>query len=121
MLRQSPIDIKQDGYDDAHTILDDPSFELHYKKVSGCDMLESPNSGPIIWTLKDGGNFKTDLTKLWYPDIDFTFTPKQFHFHRGFGISNKSDTSDDGSEHTIDGQHFQVEMHIVNLNQNQKT
>jgi hypothetical protein len=49
----------------------------------------------------DGGHYETDLTKIWYPDHDFSFTPKQFHFHAGEGSTVS--LSDDGSEHTIDG------------------
>ena len=37
------------------------------------------------------------------------------------GEGETSSPSDDGSEHTIDGKNFDLEMHIVNLNQDEST
>lgn len=47
-----------------------------------------------------------------------TFTAKQFHFHSGTTHANPGNF---GSEHTYDGKHFDLEMHIVHLNMNEKT
>jgi len=65
--------------------------------------------------------FKTSLSQFWFPEIDpISFTPAQFHFH--FGKGKYSTTSkDNGSEHTLNGKHFDLEMHIVNLNLNEES
>lgn len=49
---------------------------------------------------------------------NMTFIPKQFHFHSGVTHANPSNM---GSEHTFDGRHFDLELHIVHLNMNPKT
>jgi len=54
------------------------------------------------------------VTRKWFPDVGFTFSPKQLHFHRGTNHQNGENV---GSEHTINGQHFSLEMHVVSLNQ----
>ena len=64
--------------------------------------------------------FKTSMSQWWFPEIDpISFTPAQFHFHTGKGVTKSK--SDDGSEHTLNGKHFDMEMHIVNLNLNKET
>lgn len=65
--------------------------------------------------------FKTSLSQFWFPEIDpISFTPAQFHFHKGKG-KYRTTRKDDGSEHTLNGKHFDLEMHIVNLNLNKET
>uniref|UniRef100_A0A7S3FVH0 carbonic anhydrase n=1 Tax=Strombidium rassoulzadegani TaxID=1082188 RepID=A0A7S3FVH0_9SPIT len=59
---------------------------------------------------------KTKLAQLWHPDLtEMTFVPKQFHFHMGKGHKGHG-KKDKGSEHTLDGNHLDMEMHIVCLN-----
>jgi len=48
-----------------------------------------------------------------------SFTPTNIHFHKG--TAGTADLEDDGSEHTLNGEHFDLEMHIVNLNHNTNT
>ena len=47
-----------------------------------------------------------------------SFTPAQFHFHKGVLHSNPENI---GSEHTLNGQHFDLELHIVSLNLDEAT
>ena len=105
-FRQSPIDLPTSGFDEDHIILDDAEFDLEYGKVSLSDKHGEH------FTL-DGGHYQSDLTKLWYPNHTFSFTPDHFHFHLDDGVQS---AKKDGSEHAIDGQHFDMEMHVVNLN-----
>ena len=66
-------------------------------------------------------HFTTSYGKLWYPEHDsITFKPDQFHFHMGHG-QKRHDSSDNGSEHTFDGEHKDMEMHIVSLNEDKDT
>ena len=59
--------------------------------------------------------FKTDVIKNWYAHREsMVFKPLSFHFHMGKGQTNS--TSDDGSEHTLKGKHFPLEMHVVMAN-----
>ena len=48
---------------------------------------------------------------------NLTFTPAQFHFHQGYGQSNET-AEDDGSEHTLEGKHYPLEMHVVHMADN---
>ena len=93
-------------------ITEDPSFAYRLGTVRKQDM-RSPNNGlSLEFDLEDKGlYFKTDVTKKWYPDDKFEFTPTQFHFHHG----------KDGAEHTLSGVHYDVELHLVSLNHNPDT
>lgn len=64
--------------------------------------------------------YTSSLPSLWYPELEgpMSFTPKQFHFHMGNGTV---EDPSHGSEHEFDGQHYDFEMHIVNLNLNEAT
>ncbi|KAK2876883.1 hypothetical protein Q8A67_020979 [Cirrhinus molitorella] len=42
-------------------------------------------------------------------DLPALYNPKQFHLHWGNG------TTSPGSEHTVDGKHYPMELHIVNV------
>jgi hypothetical protein len=55
-------------------------------------------------------HYTSSLPRLWYPEMEgpMTFTPKQIHFHMGNGTEK--------SEHAFDGKHYDLEMHIVNVN-----
>ena len=59
--------------------------------------------------------FYTSATKQWFPDEEFIFKPAQFHFHKGHTFKNQSMN---GAEHTLDGVHYDMEMHIVSMNEN---
>lgn len=61
--------------------------------------------------------FKTSLTQFWYPEIDpISFKPSYIIFQKGEGETYEK--SDDGSEHTLNGKHFDLEMQIFNINNN---
>jgi carbonic anhydrase len=98
--------------------LDDAGFDYEYNEVTLETSMEVTKAGTLEFVL-EGGHFESELTQLWYPGVDFSFTPKNFHFHQGQGET--PGPLDDGSEHTIDGNHFDLEMHIVNLNLDEKT
>lgn len=47
-----------------------------------------------------------------------TYTAAQFHFHSGLHHAN---TKLMGSEHTYNGKHFPLELHIVHINEDEET
>jgi len=66
-----------------------------------------------------GGHFRTSATHIYSNEIsNMTFSPKQIHFHSGV---SHSDPNNMGSEHTYNGNHYALEMHIVHLNEDPKT
>lgn len=81
------------------------------------DNMITPNNGiSVQFNLVDENIFfKTSVTQKWYPDDEFVFSPAQFHFHHGLAHKHKSNC---GSEHTLNGKHYDLEMHIVTLNKN---
>ena len=65
-------------------------------------------------------HYTSSLPRLWYPELEepMSFTPKQVHFHMGTGTSEHPGK---GSEHNIDGKPHDLEMHIVNVNNDEET
>ena len=83
--------------------------------------MKNINNVAIEFDLEDEGQFyESSLPRLFFPELDqvMTFTPKQIHFHMGNGTSYDPQH---GSEHALDGQRFDLEMHIVSLNNDDKT
>ncbi|XP_055032584.2 carbonic anhydrase 4 [Misgurnus anguillicaudatus] len=54
-------------------------------------------------------NLDSDVMKIKGGDLPGTYTTAQFHLHWGNG------TSVNGSEHTVDGKQYPLELHIVNV------
>jgi hypothetical protein len=122
LTRQSPINIDDspaNEFDEMHLITRDNEFAQNYGRVSKANM-RSPNGGiSLEFALEDEGQFFTSsVTRKWFTDVQFSFSPKQLHFHRGL---NHKRRSNDGSEHTINGHHYDQELHIVSLNQDEST
>ena len=117
--RQSPIDV--DTTADDTVITSDVGFGQHYGNVSISD-LNSPNKGHSLQVSFPESDvfFASDLTKQWFPDTTFKFTAKQFHFHAGHGAKTNY-TLDNGSEDTTNGDHHNLEMHIVHTNDDKNT
>jgi hypothetical protein len=93
---------------------------MHYGHVADHDMF-SPNNGKSVDFKLAGNNqhFTTSLVNQWFPDVpSMTFIPKQFHFHHGIFHKNESNG---GSENTFNGEHMNVEMHIVHVNEDNST
>lgn len=117
MKRQSPIDIITTDFDRELIVYGDSDFSIDCGKLSFETMKVVENKALMF---KFEGyyydqHYTSSLPRLWYPELEgpMTFTPMQVHFHMG----NKTDDSPNtGSEHEIDGQNFDLEMHLVNLN-----
>lgn len=102
------------------TIRQDDGFSQYYGSISQAD-LNSPNHGHSLqFSFPENGWFASDTTKKWFPDVDFKFTAKQFHFHHGHG-EKLNYTPDNGSEDTTNGQHHDLEIHIVHSNDDANT
>ncbi|XP_029312481.1 carbonic anhydrase 4-like isoform X2 [Cottoperca gobio] len=98
--RQSPIDIAT-----AHVQTDPHLLDFTFNNFSSQQVIESmTNNGHTVkFTLEDG---KVEVSG---GGLDGTYSTIQFHFHWG-------DTEHHpGSEHTIDGHRYPMEMHIVSL------
>lgn len=121
MWRQSPIDIQTDrkGYP---LVTYDEAFHAQFaSKVSFANIRKIKNKAFDVQLVGDNMEFKTSLSQFWFPEVDpISFTPAQFHFHKGMG-KYVTTSKDNGSEHTLNGKHFDLEMHIVNLNLDKKT
>ncbi|CAG5907289.1 unnamed protein product [Menidia menidia] len=96
--RQSPIDIVS-GSATANANL--TAFTFHdYNNTSALDKIE--NTGKTVKvSLKSG-------VKVSGGNLSETYDSLQFHLHWGNG------TSIPGSEHTVDGKRYPMELHIVN-------
>lgn len=120
MKRQSPININTHDKSFPTVTQDEALTTKFASKVSYKDV-RRPNDHAFDYELvgKDM-EFKTSLSQWWFPEIDpISFTPAQFHFHKGRGAAKGK--NDNGSEHTVNGHHLDLEMHIVNLNLNKDT
>lgn len=107
---QSPIDIdrrktRRDGY------LDEISFEGYDQAPPGRWRLM--NDGHTVIMSLDGASTaeQINITKGGLQDI---YRGLQFHFHWG-------DRNRNGSEHTIDGRRYPMELHLVHINTKYKT
>ena len=118
--RQSPIDIDTTNPDFATSVNKDEAFTANFSaNVNYKDVQEVHDSFNFALEGEDL-EFKTSLTEKWFPDTEpISFTPAQFHFHKGKG--EKKGKFDNGSEHTLNAEYFDLEMHIVNLNLNKET
>lgn len=119
MARQSPIDLPAEAdFDAAHTITSEASFAQNYGHASR-DRTTTIHGASVQFDLEDEGlHFQTSITKQWYPDDEFFFTPVQFHFHQGVDHVHEANM---GSEHTLAGRHLDAELHLVSLNKDERT
>lgn len=69
---------------------------------------------------EEQGYFTTDTAKFFYgrESKNMTYRPLQFHFHSGVNHANVDDM---GSEHTYNGEHYPLELHIVHSNDDEDT
>ncbi|XP_033123933.1 carbonic anhydrase 7-like [Anneissia japonica] len=95
--RQSPIDIPNAVIAPAQSML---PFELTCDWNSGRPLSITNNGHTVQGTLNGQYNSKGG------PLLSTVFLAEQFHFHWGM-------TNDVGSEHTVRGQAYPAEMHIV--------
>ena len=102
--RQSPIDIRTEYTNKILIAGHSMIFNRYDKQVEA----QAENNGHTVKvTFKDGPD-----NEIWIKDGGLSLTKfifSQAHFHWG-----KNDTQ--GSEHTIDGQSFPMEMHLVHWN-----
>ncbi|XP_076473062.1 carbonic anhydrase 1-like [Babylonia areolata] len=102
--KQSPIDLRSDVVQYNAAYLQSPFSFSNFDTVTG-----------ITWTLKnDGHSAKVELggtaeAQVSGGSLPNTFQVAQFHFHWG-SIDSQ------GSEHTVDGSFYPMEMHIVTYN-----
>jgi carbonic anhydrase len=118
--RQSPINIETTNIDPELVVLDDPEFSINCGSVN-FESMKVVNKKSLEFDFEgEDLAYTSSLPYLWYSDLEgpMTFTPKQLHFHMGNGTTSNPYK---GSEHEIDGDHFDLEMHIVNLNLNEAT
>ena len=108
--RQSPINIQS-----LNGTIVDEDFGYRYGNLSYEDMRTvNGKSLEFAFPNSDGYYLKTSVGGAWNLNIgELQFRPVQFHFHMGKGST--SSPTDDGSEHTIEGKHYPLEMHIVHL------
>ena len=109
-----------ESYDQMHTVTNDPGLSNKYGLISRKNLVR-PNHGISLQfnLLSQNQHFKTSLQEKWYPDKKLiSFTPTQVHFHHG---RSHSKSAENGSEHTFDGKHYDLEIHIVSLNNDPAT
>ncbi|KFM74434.1 Carbonic anhydrase 9, partial [Stegodyphus mimosarum] len=104
--RQSPIDIEPKDLD-PNDQLGEFDFENYEDELEDAKI---ENNGHTI-QITPGPSDKLYFTKGGFDD-KYMFL--QLHFH--WGSDSKK-----GSEHTIDGERFPMEMHLVHMNMNYKT
>ena len=120
MKRQSPININTDDKSFPTVSQDEALTTKFASKVSYKNVNMIHGSSFNFGLVGDDMEFTTSMSQWWFPETDpITFTPAQFHFHKGNGERNGK--SDNGSEHTYNGNHMNLEMHIVNLNLDKST
>lgn len=98
--KQSPIDIDTKDVKFDYNLHDRP-LHINYSKANPKDLINTGHSVQMTFTEEgpslSGGPLEDD------------FAVAQFHFHWG-------QSSDHGSEHTVDGQSYAAECHIVHFN-----
>ncbi|KAG1936083.1 carbonic anhydrase 4-like [Pimephales promelas] len=98
--RQSPIDIK------TKSVQENPKLTLF--SFTGFDdnstFMSIINSGDSVVVYVDD-----DKMSVQGGDLPGLYNTKQFHLHWGKGSSSP------GSEHTVDGKQYPMELHIVNV------
>ncbi|XP_028286208.1 carbonic anhydrase-like [Parambassis ranga] len=98
--RQSPIDIITSNVETDETLV---NFIFNF---SSKNVIKSfKNTGHTVQYM-----LETDGVEVSGGGLDGTYTPIQFHFHWGGSTDHQL-----GSEHTIDGNRYPMEMHIVSL------
>ncbi|KAH3884995.1 carbonic anhydrase 2-like [Dreissena polymorpha] len=101
-IRQSPIDLQTRDVIVDQTYLS-PLYFSGYDRVSNLDYTLENNGH----TVQVGLNDKTMMISG--GGLGATFVAEQFHFHWGA-------VDERGSEHSLNGRHFPMEMHIVHYN-----
>ncbi|KAG1660186.1 Carbonic anhydrase [Nymphon striatum] len=100
--RQSPVDIEVDAVKENKQLLNDIKF-VNYNKV------------PVTYLIQNNGHTAVMAPTKSNPEVDIviddfgTYRFLQLHFHWGSKDSL-------GSEHTINGEHLPLEMHLVHAN-----
>lgn len=103
--RQSPIDIKPDTCNVCSKPQEEKLIISYPSNLSGCTV---KNSG-YGWTVNVPNALETNASVTGNPLKNETYVLEQFHAHWGH-----NDTC--GSEHTIGGQAFSAELHLVHWN-----
>nr|XP_056715044.1 carbonic anhydrase 15-like [Euleptes europaea] len=107
---QSPINIVR-RKTQRDLSLDEISFEGYDQAPAGRWQLL--NDGHSVTMNLDGAS-ASDQINITKGGLQDTYRALQFHFH--WGDSNKN-----GSEHTIDGRQYPMELHLVHMNTKYKT
>ena len=120
LKHQSPIDIATEGWrkkQETYLVAGDADFSYRYGALSYSDAVPFGSNGAIFKFRDDQkGSFITSAPHIFKHDVPYLeFEPIQFHFHSGVMHSNPANM---GSEHTYNGKHFDLELHIVHFNKN---
>lgn len=100
-LQQSPIDIDLSFVKLAEDC-DPMKFVNYHRLISG----EIVNNGHSVQITPKGSS--ADLPEIFGGGLDQVYRLAQYHFH--WSQDNKR-----GSEHTVDGHHYPMELHLVHV------
>lgn len=106
LQHQSPIDIRTDQLTNDASLVGTIAFSSSYEKSTSGKLLENGH------TMK----YALNQDEITFSEGQRTYRALQVHFHWApvfFSELNEDYSTVGGSEHTVDGAHFPIEMHIV--------